>query len=232
VPFVSKAIGAPLAKLAALVMVGKKLKDMGFTEEITPKHFSVKEAVFPFNRFPGIDVVLSPEMKSTGEVMGIDEIPGLAYLKAQVAAGSEIPAKGNVFVSVRELDKEDIIPIVKDLVKLGYAIYATPGTATSLCDAGVKTNALLKISRGRPNVLDMMKDEELALIINTPTPGPKPMVDEIRIRAEATLRGIPIITTVSGAKATADGLTVLAESKGMEICSLQEYHSNAIKLNL
>ncbi len=232
VPFVSKAIGAPLAKLAALVMVGKKLKDMGFTEEIIPKHFSVKEAVFPFNRFPGIDIVLSPEMKSTGEVMGIDAIPGLAYLKAQVAAGSEIPKQGNVFVSVRELDKDDIIPIVEDLVKLGYVIYATPGTATALCDAGVKANALLKISKGRPNVLDMMHDEDLALIINTPTPGPKSMVDEIHIRAEATLRGIPIITTVGGAKATVDGLTVLRESDGMEICSLQEYHSDAIKLNL
>ena len=232
VPFVSKAIGAPLAKLASLVMVGKKLKDMGFTKEIIPKHFSVKEAVFPFNRFPGIDIVLSPEMKSTGEVMGIDEFPGLAYIKSQVAAGGEPPQKGNVFVSVRELDKQDIIPIIKDLVNLGYVIYATPGTSTALRNAGIKSNVLLKISTGRPNVIDLMVDEEIGLIINTPSEGPQPKVDEIRIRAEATLRGVPIITTVSGAKANTDGLKMLKEKGGMEICSLQEYHTDSIKLNL
>jgi len=232
VPFVSKAIGAPLAKLAALVMVGKKLKDMGFTEEIIPKHFSVKEAVFPFKRFPGIDIVLSPEMKSTGEVMGIDEIPGLAYIKSQVAAGGEPPLKGNVFVSVRKLDKEGIIPIVKDLVDLGFVIYATPGTSTALRNAGIKSNVLLKISTGRPNVLDLMEDEEIGLIINTPSAGAQPKVDEIRIRAEATLLGVPIITTVSGAKANTDGLKMLKEKGGMGICSLQEYHTDSIKLNL
>lgn len=232
VPFVSKAIGVPLAKLASLVMVGKKLKDMGFTKEIIPKHFSVKEAVFPFNRFPGIDIVLSPEMKSTGEVMGIDPIAGLAYLKAQIAAGNELPiGRGNVFMSIRDLDKEDIIPLAEELVGLGFTIYATPGTSTCLRNAGIRANVLLKISKGRPNVLDLIFDNELSIIINTPSPGAAPKVDEIRMRAEAILRGIPIITTISGTAATIDGLTALDEMGRMEILSLQEYHHDALKLN-
>jgi carbamoyl-phosphate synthase large subunit len=233
VPFVSKAIGVPLAKLAALVMVGKKLKDMGFTEEIIPKHFSVKEAVFPFNRFPGVDIVLSPEMKSTGEVMGIDPIPGLAYLKSQSAAGNELPhGKGNIFMSIRDLDKDDMIPLAVELDELGFTIYATPGTSTCLRDAGIKANVLLKIANGRPNVIDLMHDNELSLIINTPSPGAAPKVDEIRMRAEAVLRGIPIITTVPGTAATIDGLKALDEMGRMEILSLQEYHHDALKLNL
>ena len=233
VPFVSKAIGVPLAKLAALVMVGKKLKDMGFYEEIIPKHYSVKEAVFPFKRFPGIDIVLSPEMKSTGEVMGMDPIAGLAYLKSQTAAGNELPHdKGNVFMSIRDIDKEDIVPLAKELDNLGFVIYATPGTSTHLRDSGVKANVLLKISEGRPNVLDLIHENEVSMIINTPSPGPAPKVDEIRMRAEATLRGIPIITTVSGTTATIDGLSALKEMGRMEIKTLQEYHHDALKLNL
>jgi len=233
VPFVSKAIGVPLAKLAALVMVGKKLKDMGFFKEIIPKHFSVKEAVFPFKRFPGIDIVLSPEMKSTGEVMGMDPIAGLAYLKSQSAAGNELPhGKGNVFMSIRDLDKDEIIALAEELDKLGFKIYATPGTSTCLRDAGIKSNVLLKISKGRPNILDMMHDNELSLIINTPSPGPAPKVDEIRMRAEAVLKGIPIITTISGTAATIDGLKALEEMGRMEILSLQEYHHDALKLNI
>lgn len=233
VPFVSKAIGVPLAKLASLVMVGKKLKKMGFTKEIISKHYSVKEAVFPFKRFPGIDIVLSPEMKSTGEVMGIDPIAGLAYLKSQTAAGNELPQeKGNVFMSIRDLDKDDILPLAGELVKLGFVIYATPGTATFLRENGVKTNALLKISEGRPNVVDLMNENDVTMIINTPSPGPSPKVDEIRMRAIATLRGIPIITTVPGTSATIDGLKAMEEMGRMEIQTLQEYHHDALKLNL
>ena len=233
VPFVSKAIGAPLAKIASLVMSGKKLTEIGFTKEIIPKHYSVKEAVFPFKRFPGIDVVLSPEMKSTGEVMGIDQNPGLAYLKAQNAAGNEIPTSGNVFLSIRDLDKDDMASLARELENLGFKIYATPGTATRLWNDGVKANAVMKISKGRPNILDMMREGEIALIINTPSPGPAPKVDEIRMRAEAILRGIPIITTISGAAAAVDGLKALQASNGtMGIGSIQEYNANAIRLNL
>jgi len=233
VPFVSKAIGVPLAKLAALVMVGKKLKDLGYTKEILPKHFSVKEAVFPFKRFPGIDIVLSPEMKSTGEVMGIDPIPGLAYLKAQIAASNELPREsGNIFISVRDIDKEGIIPIANELNKLGYTIYATRGTATHLIDNGVKVNLLAKISQGRPNILDLIDENNVSLIINTPSPGPAPKVDEIRMRADAVLKGIPIITTITGATATIDGLIALSEMGRMEILTLQEYHKDSLKLDL
>ncbi|MCK5844742.1 MAG: carbamoyl phosphate synthase large subunit, partial [Victivallales bacterium] len=203
-----------------------------FTKEIIPKHVSVKEAVFPFKRFPGIDIVLSPEMKSTGEVMGIDQIPGLAYLKSQIAAGGEVPRGGKIFISVRDLDKEAIVDLAHEYKKLGFSIYATPGTSTILRNAEVKSNVLLKISAGRPNILDMMADDEIALIINTPSPGPSPKVDEIRMRADAVLRGVPIITTISGATATLDGLTALKEMGTMEICTIQEYHKDAIKLDV
>ncbi|MCK5845331.1 MAG: carbamoyl-phosphate synthase large subunit, partial [Victivallales bacterium] len=232
VPFVSKAIGVPLAKIASLAMVGRKLSEIGFTNEIIPKHVSVKEAVFPFKRFPGIDIVLSPEMKSTGEVMGIDQIPGLAYLKSQVAAGGEVPSEGNIFLSVRDLDKKAIIELAREYVKLGFTIYATPGTSTILRDSDIKSNVLLKISKGRPNILDMMVDNEIAMIINTPSPGPAPKVDEIRMRADAVRHGVPIITTISGAAATLDGLKALKEMGVMEICTIQEYHRDSTKLDV
>ena len=233
VPFVSKAIGVPLAKIASLLMVGKTLEEIGFTEEIIPKHYSVKEAVFPFKRFPGIDIVLSPEMKSTGEVMGVDAVPGLAYLKAQIAAGNEIPSdSGNVFMSIRSIDREDIVPLASELENLGFVIYATPGTATYLRNAGVKANVLLKISEGRPNVLDLMNENKVKLIINTPSPGPAPKVDEIRMRAEAVLMGIPIITTISGAVASIDGLKALSEMGRMEIKTIQEYNVDSLKLDI
>jgi len=233
VPFVSKAIGVPLAKIASLVMTGVKLDEIGFTQEVIPKHYSVKEAVFPFKRFPGIDIVLSPEMKSTGEVMGIDPIPGLAYLKSQIAAGNDIPkTTGNIFMSIRSLDREEIAPLAAELEKLGFVIYATPGTATFLRNAGVKANVLLKISEGRPNILDLMNENDVELIINTPSPGPAPKVDEIRMRAEAVLRGIPIITTISGAAASIDGLQALSEMGRMEIMTIQEYNSESVKFDI
>ena len=232
VPFVSKAIGAPLAKLAALTMVGKKLKDLGFTSEVTPDYTVVKEAVFPFVRFPGIDIVLSPEMKSTGEVMGIDYNPGLAYLKTQVAAGNTLPDKGNVFISFRDIDKEAAIPLVKELINLGFNIYATRGTATCLYEAGIKTNAMFRISRGRPNVLDMMNEESVQWIINTPSTGAEAMVDEIQMRAQSIRLGIPITTTLCGMAAAIDGLKALREMGRMEICSIQEFHRHSPKLDV
>ncbi len=232
VPFASKAIGAPLAKIAALVMAGAKLRDIGFTSEIIPRHISVKEAVFPFTRFPGVDILLSPEMKSTGEVMGIDFSPSLAYLKSQIAAGNTLPLKGNVFVSVRDMDKDDVVAMAKDLVDLGFTIYATRGTATHLYTNEIKVNAVFKIDDGRPNVLDMIKERNLNWIINTPEAGPGEKVDEIRMRSEAVSRGIPITTTINGLSSAVEGLKALRAIGHWDICPIQEYHRRAPKLNL
>ncbi len=232
VPFVSKAIGVPLAKLAALVMVGFKLKDLGFTKEIKPKHYSVKEAVFPFLRFPGTDVVLSPEMKSTGEVMGIDTSMGAAFMKSQIAAGNPIPTSGNVFISVRDEDKKEIVELAKRLVALGFNIYATLGTSTVLRDNGIRTNALFRICDGRPNVLDLIEDKTIGWIINNPSRGITPKIDEVKMRADAVIRGIPIMTTIDGLRAAVNGLESVKDAKTMEVCSLQEFHRHSPKLNL
>jgi len=231
VPFVSKAIGVPLAKIAALVMVGHKLKDIGYTQEVIPNFTVAKEAVFPFNKFPGIDIVLGPEMKSTGEVMGIDYSQGMAYLKTQVAAGNTIPAKGNVFLSFRDEDKEEAIPLSRQLAGLGFEIYATRGTATMLYDAGIKCHAIFRISRGRPNVVDMMNDNQIQWIINTPETGAEAKDDEILMRARAVRQGTPITTTLSGMSAAIDGLKAMNELGRMEICSIQEFHRMAPKLH-
>ncbi len=232
VPFVSKAIGVPLAKLAALAMAGHKLKDMGFTEEIVPRHISVKEAVFPFVRFPGIDVVLSPEMKSTGEVMGLDSTFGMSFLKSQMAAGNSLPTAGNVFVSVRDSDKERIAPLAKELTDLGYALYATCGTSTKLRDAGIDSRAVFKISEGRPSALDMIEAKQLGWIINTSSSGSRPRLDEVKMRAHAVIRGIPITTTIDGLRAAIDGLKAVREDARIQVCSLQEYHRHAPSITL
>ncbi len=232
VPFVSKAIGVPLAKLAALVMAGAKLKDLGFTKEVTPKHYSVKEAVFPFSRFPGIDVVLSPEMKSTGEVMGIDSSPGIAFLKSQIAAGTLLPESGTVFLSVRDRDKAEIVPLAKKLVDLGFTICATAGTSTVLRNSGIRSQAIFRISEGRPNAVDLIEEKNVNWIVNTPTGGAVPAMDEVRMRAHAVIRGIPITTTLHGLRAAIQGLEDLRERRRMEVCSLQEYHRHAPKVNL
>jgi len=232
IPFVSKAIGVPLAKLAALAMAGHKLADMGFTEEVIPRHLSVKEAVFPFARFPGVDVLLSPEMKSTGEVMGIDSSFGVAFLKSQVAAGNALPATGNIFVSVRDADKERIAPLAHELSELGYTIYATRGTSTVLCDAGIETRAVFKISEGRPSALDLIDSKKLGWIINTTSPGPTSRLDEVKMRAHAVIRGIPITTTLNGLRAAIDGLRAQRKDARLNVCSLQEYHRHAPSIRL
>ncbi|MBU1734003.1 MAG: carbamoyl-phosphate synthase large subunit [Verrucomicrobia bacterium] len=232
IPFVSKAIGVPLAKLAALVMAGDKLKDLGFTREVLPRHASVKEAVFPFVRFPGIDTVLSPEMKSTGEVMGIDMNIGMAFLKSQVAAGSVLPLAGNVFVSVRDSDKDAVIPLARRLCALGFTIYATEGTCTALRNNGITSQASFRISTGRPNVLDMIQEKQVGWIVSTPSSGEIPRVDEVKMRAEAVIRGIPITTTLNGLEAALKGLETFRETQRMEVCSLQEYHRHAPRLKL
>jgi len=232
VPFVSKAIGVPLAKLASLVMAGKTLKELGFTQEVIPRHCSVKEAVFPFIRFPGIDVTLSPEMKSTGEVMGIDATFGMAFLKSQIAAGSSLPVGGSVFLSIRDEDKGSLAPLARDLVDLGFTLYATEGTGAALWDAGIQSRAVFRITGGRPNVIDLIEAKEVSWIVNAPSVGPAPRMDEIRMRAHALIRRIPITTTIDGFRAALEALKSLRKMKQMEVCSLQEYHRRAPRLNL
>ncbi len=222
-PFVSKAIGVPLPKLAAKIMAGKTLKELGFLEEIIPPHFSVKEAVFPFIKFPGTDITLGPEMRSTGEVMGIDADFGLAYAKAQMSAQPALPESGNVFLSVRDSDKPAIVPVAKEFISLGFTIYATAGTATALNGAGVPTSPIYRLSEGRPNVLDMIKNGDLQFIINTPS-GQQPRLDEIKIRSAATAARIATMTTVRGAQASVAAIRSLKE-KQLEVKSLQEYHA-------
>jgi carbamoyl-phosphate synthase large subunit len=229
VPFVSKAIGVPLAKLAAKVMAGKTLRELGFTKEILAKHFSVKEAVFPFLRYQGMDISLGPEMKSTGEVMGIDVDLGLAYAKSQMAAPPALPKSGNVFVSVKDTDKETVIPVVREFVDLGFGIIATKGTFASLKNAKVPVKKVYKIGEGRPNVIDLVKNGDITFIINTPS-GKIPREDEVRIRNAALARKIPIMTTVRAALASANGIRSLQKNR-VTVRSLQEYHQARESLN-
>ena len=222
VPFVSKAIGVPLAKLAAKVMTGKTLIELGFTEEILPKHFSVKEAVFPFLRYQGMDISLGPEMKSTGEVMGIDADLGLAYAKSQMAAPPPLPKSGNVFVSVKDIDKPSVIPLAREFVELGFQIISTSGTWAALKEAGVPVTKVHKIREGRPNVLDLVTNRDIDFIINTPS-GKIPREDEVRIRNASLAQKIPIMTTVRAAQASANGIRSLQRSS-LSVKTLQEYH--------
>jgi len=221
-PFVSKAIGVQLPKLAAKIMAGRKLKDLGFTQEVVPQHYSVKEAVFPFIKFPGCDIVLGPEMKSTGEVMGIDADFGIAFAKAQMAAQPPLPLSGNVFISVGDSQKPRITEIAQGLTELGFNIYATGGTANVLKDAGIKVTKLFKLTEGRPNALDMLKNGELALIINTPS-GKTAREDEIKIRSTASSSRVPVMTTLRAARASLAGIRALKAS-GYTVKPLQEWH--------
>ena len=231
IPYVSKAIGVPLAKLAALVMTGKKLKDIGFTSEVIPKHFSAKEAVFPFERLPGTNISLSPEMKSTGEVMGIDASQGISYFKSQVAAGNHLPIRGNIFLSVKKADQKTIISLARRLIEIGFTIYATRGTSTVLRENNIKSNAIFKIKSGRPNILDLIYARNVSWIIHTTTTGVVQKMDEMQMRTEAVSHGIPITTTLSGLKAAVSGLEALKTIERMDVRSLQEYHRYGIKLS-
>jgi len=222
VPFVSKAIGFPLAKLAAKVMAGKTLKELNFTEEVWPKYWAVKESVFPFNRFHGQDILLSPEMRSTGEVMGLDADLGTAYAKSQMAANSSLPLSGKVFISVSDQHKDRVADVAKQYADLGFELLATGGTATVLEKAGLKVQRVLKLLEGRPNVIDFLKNKEIQLVINTPS-GATPRADEIKIRTTAVYTGTPIMTTLSSAKAAALGIAALKKS-GYAVKTIQEYH--------
>ncbi|MEM7387182.1 MAG: carbamoyl-phosphate synthase large subunit, partial [Verrucomicrobiota bacterium] len=222
VPFVSKAIGRPMAKMAARVMVGVSLKEQGFTEEIIPPHYSVKEAVFPFVRFPGIDIILGPEMKSTGEVMGIDSDLGMAYAKSQMAASAPLPLEGNVFVSVKDRDKPALKELGTRLQELGFVIYATGGTARVIEEAGVPVNKLAKLAEGRPNVLDMIKNNDVQMLINSPA-DQETRDDEVVIRSSAVAHRIPVMTNMNAALASVRAIASLQKQE-LGVQPLQDYH--------
>ena len=223
VPFVSKATGVPWAKVATKVMIGKSLKEQGMTKEVEVNHIAVKEAVFPFNRFPGADAVLGPEMRSTGEVMGIDFDFGTAFMKSQIAAGQNLPLKGKVFVSVNNRDKRAIVYIVKKLVDLGFSIVATAGTGKVLKKNGVDCKIVQKLGEGEKDILELVNKGNISLLINTPG-DKKAKADESKIRSAAVMHGIPLITTIAGAQATVNGIEA-AKKKGFEVKALQDYFS-------
>ena len=221
IPFVSKAIGVPLAKLAARVMAGEKLKDLDFTKAIIPPYWAVKESVFPFNRFPGAPVMLSPEMRSTGEVMGLDKNLGIAFAKSQMAAQPGLPDSGDAFISVKDSDKPRTVEIARQLGKMGFGIIATVGTGKLLKDNGIEVKNVCRLSEGRPNVIDLIKNNQISLIINTPQ-GTVPRQNENQIRTEALKYKICIMTTLSAASVAVDGIQSLRE-KGYEVRSIQSY---------
>jgi carbamoyl-phosphate synthase large subunit len=222
VPFVSKATGVQWAKVAAKLMVGMKLKDLGIEKEVEIKHVAVKESVFPFNRFPGVDTILGPEMKSTGEVMGIDFNFGAAFLKSQLGAGQNLPFEGNVFLSVKNKDKRNIVFIAKKLSDLGFKIYATRGTGKVLINNGIEVKFVNKVSEGRPHIVDMIKNGEIHLIINTPS-GRNPKMDEVLIRATAVQYKIPYTTTLSGSQAVVNAIESMRKG-GLRVKALQDYY--------
>jgi carbamoyl-phosphate synthase large subunit len=225
VPFVSKATGVSLARLATKVMLGKKLSELGLTKEIEPRHVSVKEAVFPFNRFPGVDILLGPEMKSTGEVMGIDFDFGRAFAKSQLAASQILPLKGAVFVSVRDADKARVEPVVRKLHGLGFQIVATRGTSAYLDKAGIPNKLVKKIAEGRPNIIDYIKNGSVQLVINTAS-GRKKTAGSGEIRRTVLRYGIPYTTTLAGAQAMASAIESLNAGE-IKVRSLQEFHGSS-----
>jgi len=225
VPYVSKAIGKPLAKVAALCMAGKSLEEQGMTKEIIPSYYSVKEAVFPFIKFPGVDPILGPEMKSTGEVMGVGASFAEAYAKAQVGAGVVIPQKGTAFISVRDNDKDDVIQISKDLIAHGFNLVATRGTAKALTEAGIECDQVNKVLEGRPHIVDMIKNDQITMIVNT-TEGKGAIADSFTIRREALQHKVTYATTISGAHAM---ILAMAYPETKHVYRLQELHKETLK---
>jgi carbamoyl-phosphate synthase large subunit len=209
-PFVSKATGIPLARHAALVMVGQSLDQQGLFEEVIPRHFSVKESVFPFNKFPGVDIILGPEMRSTGEVMGIDDSFPMAFAKTQLAASSALPLSGMIFLSVADRDKAEALPIARELCDMGYQVVATRGTARALRASGITVEEIPKLQEGRPNLIDHMKNDQIAMVINTPS-GKGARTDEGKIRAAAVAHGVTCITTLAAAQAAVQACRALRQ---------------------
>ncbi|HMK65452.1 MAG TPA: carbamoyl-phosphate synthase large subunit [Thermodesulfobacteriota bacterium] len=224
IPFVSKATGIPWAKVATRVMLGRSLPAQGLTREVVPAHISIKESVFPFLRFPGVDTLLGPEMKSTGEVMGIDQDFGLAFAKSQLAAGSELPLSGTVFISVKDHDKKQILSTAQKLAHLGFKIMATSGTSRFLSESGLANQEVKKVREGRPHVVDRMKNGEIQLVINT-TIGSKSVSESYSIRQTALLHRIAYTTTVAGARATVEAIEAMQQKK-LSVRTIQEYHQD------
>jgi carbamoyl-phosphate synthase large subunit len=221
VPFVSKATGVPLAKIATKVMLGMSLEELGFTEEVSVEHWAVKEAVFPFDRFENVDTLLGPEMKSTGEVMGIDDNLGLALAKAQQAAGQHLPLSGTVFISVRHGDKDGVVPVAAQLEQLGFSLLATRGTAEKLAENGISCEQVNKISQGRPHILDKITDNQVQWIINTSS-GSRTTEDSYTIRRAALEYHIPYTTTITGAASMAQAVATLAQ-QDLAVKTVQEF---------
>jgi carbamoyl-phosphate synthase large subunit len=222
VPFVSKATGRPLAKIAARVMSGRTLAELGVAGEIIPKHISVKESVFPFVKFPGVDTLLGPEMKSTGEVMGIDFEFGKAFAKAQLGANVKMPLTGKVFISVKDSDKKCILESARKLVEAGFEIVATQGTASFLADKGVPAKSINKVKEGRPHCVDAIKSHEITMVFNT-TFGAQSVADSYSIRRSALMYNVAYFTTVAGMKAAVDGILAM-QRETLDVTPLQEYY--------
>ncbi|HXY55672.1 MAG TPA: carbamoyl-phosphate synthase large subunit [Nitrospirota bacterium] len=222
IPFVSKAIGVPLAKLAARVMAGKTLAELGFTKEVKIKHIAVKEAVFPFAKFPGVDTLLGPEMKSTGEVMGIDTDFGMSFAKSQMAAGNPMPVSGRVFLSVKDKDKAGLLEVAQGLEKAGFSIVATRGTAEYLRKRGITVETVNKVTEGRPHIVDQIKDRQVDFVINT-VHGAEAQKDSYSIRRTTLMKGVPYFTTLSAAKAAVRGIAAIMKNH-LQVKSIQEYH--------
>jgi carbamoyl-phosphate synthase large subunit len=217
---VAKATNVPLARLASLVMVGKTLDELGLTEEVMPRHFSVKESVFPFNKFPGVDIILGPEMRSTGEVMGIADSFPAAFAKSQIAAYSALPLQGTIFISVADRHKAEVLPIARGLADMGYRLLSTRGTAQTLRTAHIPVEEIPKIQEGRPNLLDHMKNEQIAMVINTPS-GKGARTDEGKIRAAAVTHRVTCITTLAAAQAAVEACRALREGE-LTVTALQD----------
>ncbi|MDR0934029.1 MAG: carbamoyl phosphate synthase large subunit, partial [Burkholderiaceae bacterium] len=221
VPFVSKATGLPLAKIAARCMVGKTLDSQGIFSETIPPYFSVKEAVFPFIKFPGVDTILGPEMKSTGEVMGVGKTFGEAYVKSQMGAGISLPRSGKVFLSIKDSDKPRAVKVAKELARLGFSIVATRGTAEIIREAGIDAETINKMAEGRPHVGDLLKNRDIALVINTVEERRNAIADSRAIRTSALAARVNTITTIAGAEATVQGMAYLDD---IHVYDLQSLH--------
>ena len=221
VPFVSKATGRPLAKIAARVMAGISLKEQGVTGEVIPAYYSVKEAVFPFIKFPGVDVALGPEMRSTGEVMGVGKTFSEAFLKAELGAGERIPKTGKVFLSVDDSDKARLLPVARRLQEQGYGLCATIGTAKFLRDNGIVTQIVNKVREGRPHIVDAIKNGEIAIVINTVGSQAESIADSHSIRSSALKQRVPLYTTIAGSEAISLSIGNLDNN---DVYSVQELH--------
>jgi carbamoyl-phosphate synthase large subunit len=228
VPYLSKATGVPMAKVAARVMIGETLAAQGFTKDLEVAGFFVKTPVFPFVRFPGVDTLLGPEMKSTGEVMGGADTFGAAFAKAQMGAGQRLPTCGTAFISVNNADKVNVVPVARDLVRLGFTLAATRGTAAYLRAHGLDVEILYKINEGRPHVGDEILNKRIALVINTPL-GRESFFDDRAVRRVAMLQSVPAITTLTGAAAAVSAIAAL-KAEGLDVKSLQEYHAELKRL--